>query len=131
MNSFFQVTGAVLIAVILGLSLNKNVKDFSVVLILLVSCMVMTVMTAYFEPIIDFVEELLHIGNIQSELMKPVLKATGIGIVAEIASLICADSGNAALGKCIQIFATTVILWISIPLMRSMLELMQRMLGSI
>ena len=57
MNSFFQVTGAVLIAVILGLSLNKNGKDFSVVLILLVSCMVMTVMTAYFEPIIDFVEE--------------------------------------------------------------------------
>ena len=131
MISFFQVTGAVLIAVILGLSLNKHGKDFSVVLILLVSCMVLTVMTAYFEPIIDFVEELLQIGEIQNDLMKPVLKATGIGIVAEIASLICSDSGNAALGKCIQIFAASVILWISLPLMRSMLELMQRMLGNI
>ena len=46
MNSFFQVTGAVLIAIVLGLTLSKYGKDFSVVLILLVSCMVLAVMTA-------------------------------------------------------------------------------------
>ncbi len=131
MNSFFQVTGAVLIAVVMGLTLSKYGKDFSVVLILLVSCMVLAVMTAYLEPVIDFIGELLRIGEIQNDLLKPVLKATGIGIVAEIASLICADSGNAALGKCIQILSVTVILWISLPLMRSLLELMQRMLGNI
>lgn len=131
MNSFFQVTGAVLISVVLGLTLSKYSKDFSVVLILLVSCMVLAVMTAYLEPIIDFVEELLRLGEIQNDLLKPLLKATGIGVVAEIASLICTDSGNAALGKCIQILAATVILWISLPLMRSLLELMQRMLGNI
>lgn len=131
MNSFFQVTGAVLISVVLGLTLSKYGKDFSVVLILLVSCMVLAVMTAYLEPIIDFIGELLRLGEIQNDLLKPVIKATGIGIVAEIASLICGDSGNAALGKCIQILAATVILWISLPLMRSLLELMQRMLGNI
>lgn len=131
MSSFFQVTGAVLISVVLGLTLSKYGKDFSVVLILLVSAMVLAVMTAYLEPIIDFVEELLRLGEIQNDLLKPVLKATGIGIIAEIASLICTDSGNSALGKCIQILAVAVILWISLPLMRSLLELMQRMLGNI
>ena len=131
MNSFFQVTGAVLISVVLGLTLSKYSKDFSVVLILLVSCMVLAAMTAYLEPIIDFIEELLRLGEIQNDLLKPLLKATGIGIIAEIASLICADSGNAALGKCIQILTAMVILWISLPLMRSLLELMQRMLGNI
>ncbi|MBO5891761.1 MAG: hypothetical protein J6Q30_03510 [Oscillospiraceae bacterium] len=120
-----------LISVVLGLTLSKYGKDFSVVLILLVSCMVLAVMTAYLEPIIDFIGELLRLGEIQNDLLKPVIKATGIGIVAEIASLICGDSGNAALGKCIQILAATVILWISLPLMRSLLELMQRMLGNI
>lgn len=131
MSSFFQITAAVLIAVVLGLTLSKYGKDFSVVLMLLVSCMVLAVMTAYLEPVIGFIEELLRIGEIQNDLLKPVLKATGIGIVAEIASLICTDSGNAALGKGIQILAATVILWISLPLMRSLLELMQRMLGNI
>ena len=131
MSSFFQVTGAVLLTVVLGLSLSKYGKDFSVILILLVSSMVLTVMIAYLEPIIDFVEELIQIGEIQNDLMKPILKATGIGIIAEIAGLICTDSGNAALGKSIQIFAVIVVLWISLPLMRSLLELMQRMLGYI
>jgi len=131
MSSFFQITAAVLIAVVLGLTLSKYGKDFTVVLMLLVSCMVLAVMTAYLEPVIGFIEELLRIGEIQNDLLKPVLKATGIGIVAEIASLICTDSGNAALGKGIQILAATVILWISLPLMRSLLELMQRMLGNI
>ena len=131
MSSFFQVTGGVLISVVLGLALSKYGKDFSVVLILLVSCMVLAVMAAYLKPIIDFVGELLRLSEIQNDLMQPVLKATAIGVVAELASLICADSGNAALGKSIQLLAIAVILWISLPLLRSLLELMQRMLGNI
>lgn len=131
MSSFFQVTGGVLLSVILGLTLSKYGKDFSVVLILLVSCMVLAVMAAYLEPIIDFVGELLRLSELQNELLTPVLKATAIGIVAEIASLICTDSGNAALGKSIQLLAVAVILWLALPLLRSLLELMQRMLGNI
>ena len=131
MSSFFQVTGGVLLSVILGLTLSKYGKDFSVVLILLVSCMVLAVMAAYLEPIIDFVGELLRLSELQNDLLTPVLKATAIGIVAEIASLICTDSGNAALGKSIQLLAVAVILWLALPLLRSLLELMQRMLGNI
>ena len=131
MSSFFQVAGGVLLSVILGLTLSKYGKDFSVVLILLVSCMVLAVMADYLEPIIDFVGELLRLSELQNELLTPVLKATAIGIVAEIASLICTDSGNAALGKSIQLLAVAVILWLALPLLRSLLELMQRMLGNI
>lgn len=131
MSSFFQVAGGVLLSVILGLTLSKYGKDFSVVLILLVSCMVLAVMAAYLEPIIDFVGELLRLSELQNDLLTPVLKATAIGIVAEIASLICTDSGNAALGKSIQLLAVAVILWLALPLLRSLLELMQRMLGNI
>ena len=131
MSSFFQVTGGVLVAVILGLTLSKYGKDFSVVLVLLVSCMVLTVMTAYLRPVIEFIEELLRLSELQNELLRPVLKATAIGIVAEIASLICTDSGNAALGKTIQLLSVAVILWLALPLLRSLLELMQRMLGNI
>ena len=131
MSSFFQVTGGVLVSVILALTLSKYGKDFSVVLVLLVSCMVLTVLTAYLKPIIEFIEELVCLSELQNELLRPVLKATAIGVVAEIASLICTDSGNSALGKSIQLLAVAVILWLALPLLRSLLELMQRMLGNI
>lgn len=131
MTSFFQVSGGVLVAVILGLTLSKHGKDFSVLLTLLVSCMVLAVTAAYLAPILDFIHELVNLGDIQTELFTPVLKATGIGIVAEVTSMICADSGNSALGKSIQILAVAVILWLSLPLLHSLLELMQRMIGNI
>ena len=131
MSSFFQVTGGVLISVILGITLSKYGKDFSVVLILLVSCMVLAVMVAYLKPVVEFIDELIRLGELRNDLLKPVIKATAIGVVAEIASLICTDSGNAALGKSLQLLAVAVILWISLPLLRSLLDLMQRMLGNI
>ena len=131
MNDFFQITGGVLVAVVLGLTLSKYGKDFSVILILLVSCMVMAAMVAYLEPILEFVGELLSLSELQNDLLKPVLKATAIGVVAEIASLICTDSGNSALGKSIQLLAVAVILWLALPLLRTLLVLMQRMLGNI
>ena len=129
MDTFFQVTGGVLIAVILGVTLQKQEKDISVILVLCVCCMVVTVMAVYLEPVLDFVQSVVVLGQLKTELLKPILKATGIGIVAEIAGLICTDSGNAALGKSIQLLSAAVILWLSLPLLQALLELMQRMLG--
>ena len=131
MTSFLQVTGGVLVAVVLGLTLSKHSKDFSVTLILMVSCMVLAVMLSYLEPVMDFIRELVSLSEFQNDLLTPVIKATAIGVVAEIANMICADSGNAALGKSIQFFAVAVILWLSLPLLRLLVELLQRMLGNI
>ena len=88
-------------------------------------------MAAYLEPVIDFVQAAMTMGQLRGDLLKPILKAAGIGIVAEIAGLICTDSGNAALGKSIQLLSAAVILWLSLPLLQSLLELMQRMLGTL
>ena len=57
------------------------------------------------------------------------LKAVGIGVISEIAVLICQDSGNAALGKGLQLLATIVVLWLALPLMQGLLELVQKILG--
>ena len=131
MSPFLQVIGGVLIAVVMGLTLSKLNKDISVLLGIGVCCMVMVVMTTYLEPVIDLVKQLQQAGNLDGSMLKIMIKAAGIGIVSEIAGLICTDSGNAALGKAVQILSAAVVLWLSIPMFQSMLELVQRMLGDI
>ena len=131
MSGFFQVIGGVLIAVIMSLTLSKLNKDISALLGIGVCCMVMVAMAAYLEPVIDFVNQLQQTGNLDLSMLKIMLKAAGIGIVAEIAGLICSDSGNAALGKAIQVLSAAVVLWLSIPMFQSLLELVQRMLGEL
>ena len=70
-------------------------------------------------------------GNLEPELLHSVLKAVGIGLLAELTGQICADSGNASLGKSLQILATAVILWLMLPLFTQLIDLLEEILGAI
>jgi len=131
MSSFLQVIGGVMIAVVLGLSLSKQGKDFGLLLGIGVCAMVIVVAAQFFEPVIDFMEKLRVLGGLESETVTTILKAVGIGIVAEIADLICCDSGNGAMGKAVQILAGAVILWLSLPVMSALIELVEQVLEGI
>jgi len=131
MAAFLQVSGGVLLTAVLCLTLSKQNKDISVILGIGVSCMVLTVMAVYLEPVLDFVGHLQQLAGLDGGVLEIPLKAVGIGLIAEIAGLICADSGNTALGKGLQILAASVVMWLSLPLMRSLLELIQSMMGDL
>jgi stage III sporulation protein AD len=69
--------------------------------------------------------------KLNTDLLAVILKTVGIGLIGELAGLICSDAGNAALEKSIQILTTAVILWLSIPLFESLLDLVQAILGEL
>ena len=46
-------------------------------------------------------------------------------------SLICSDAGNSALGKTLQILGAVAVLWLSIPLINSLIALLEQILGDI
>ena len=131
MEGFLQAFAAVLLAVILGLVLAKQSKDWAVLLTTGVSCMVLAVGAVYLQPVLDFVRELQTLSGLDPQMLTVVLKAVGIGLISEIAALICLDAGNAALGKGIQILASVTVLWLSLPLMRALFELVQKILGEL
>ena len=131
MELFLQVLAGVLLTVVLGIALGKQNKDMSMVLTLAVCCMVLAAAISYLRPVIEFVQQLEVLGGLGSEMLQIMLKAVGIGLISQIAVLICGDSGNAALGKTIQILASAVVLWISLPLMRALLEMIQTILGDL
>ena len=131
MELFLQVLAGVLLTVVLGIALGKQNKDMSMVLTLAVCCMVLVAAISYLKPVIDFVHQLEVLGGLDSEMLQIMLKAVGIGMICQIAVLICGDSGNTALGKTIQILASAVVLWLSLPLMRALLEMIQKILGDL
>lgn len=129
MEGFWQGAAAVLLAVILVLALGKQGKEAGLLLSLAVCCMLAVLAISYLEPVVALVQRLQDMTGLDSGMLQILLKAVGIGIIGEIASLICADSGNAALGKALQLLSAAVILWLSIPLIEALLELLQEMLG--
>ena len=128
MENFIKIVACVLVALILYLILNKQGKDFSVLITLAACCMVISVALSFLKPVISFVDRLKALGKFDPELIQIMLKSVGIGLLTEIVSLICADAGNASMGKSLQILASIVILWLSIPLFSCLIDVVEDIL---
>ena len=131
MNVFIKISSGVLIAALLSLVLSKQNKDFSVLLVIAVSSMTVMITMQYMEPVINLLHKLSNIANLDAGMLKILLKSVGIGILAEITSLLCADSGNATLGKSIQVFAAVMILYFSVPLFTKLIDLLNDILTTV
>lgn len=118
-------------AVILWINLNKSNKDLSVLLSLAVCAMAVIASAAFLEPVVDFVKKLQGIGKLDGDLVAVVLKVVGIGIVTEIAVMICKDAGNESMGKALQFLSAAAVLWMCIPVFEKLLALLENILGAV
>ena len=128
MDIFLKAAIGVLVTLVLCLVLAKQGKDLATLLALAVCCMVLTAAMTYFRPVLDFFQKLETMGNLDHDLVKTLLKAVGIGLLSEITGLVCADAGNSAMGKTLQILASVVILTLSLPIFTQLLELIETIL---
>ena len=99
-------------------------------LTLAVCAMIITVAMSFLQPVVDFINKIQAIGNLDNDLLAVILKVVGIGLIAEISALICKDAGNESMGKALQILASVVIVWMSIPVFEKLLSLLDNLLGT-
>lgn len=131
MDVFFKVSAGVLLSVIVSLVLAKQGKEFSALLIICVCCMILAVAVTFFQKIFSFLTTLEQIGSLNKELLSILFKTVGIGLLSEITTLICNDSGNQAMGKALQILSAAVILWLCIPMFSKLIELVESVLKAV
>lgn len=129
MEAYWKVLGAVLTTLILGLHIGKQEKDLAILLSVSVCCLGLGAMVPFLEPVVELLRELEGIAQMQEGAFSCLLKCTGIAIVSEAAALICQDGGNGSLGKVVQTIGSSVILYLSIPAIRALLQLIQEILG--
>ena len=131
MERFLQAAAGVLAATVLWIILSKQGKEYALILSLGACCLVLLAVFQFFQPVVELLRQLQNLGNLQPEWLSVMLKALGVGLVVEMGSLICADAGNAALGKTMQILGAVSVLWLSIPLINSLIALLQQILGGL
>ena len=131
MDVYLKATACILVALILWICLNKSGKDFSVLLTLCVCAAVAVASISFLEPIISFVRKIAAIGQLDNGLLSTMLKVVGIGLIAEICTLVCKDAGNESMGKILQVLSSCVVLWLSIPVFEALLSLLDKILGKV
>lgn len=128
---FWKTAAGILIAVVLVLAVGKQEKDIALLLTMAVIIMAALAAFTYLEPVLDFLYRLEQLGDLQSGVLGTLLKITGISLVTELAGMICRDSGNSALAQGMQLLGSSVILSLSLPILETLLNLIQMIMGEL
>lgn len=123
-----KAVAGIFFALVLTVTLSKQSKDIATVLSIGVCCMAGMIAVCYFQPIVSFLQTLQEKTGVDVALFQILLKSVGIALLGEIASLICTDAGNSSLAKMLQIITSGVILWLSLPLLEKLMELVDGVL---
>lgn len=131
MDIIWKAIGGTLITVVLSLVLGKRNPDIAAVLSLGVCCMLLMTAMAFLQPVVEFMRQLGTLAGLNSGILEILMKSVALSLLSRLASMLCADAGNSALGKGIEIAAICAILWIAIPLFSGLIELVKDIVGKI
>ena len=131
MDLYLKVMSGILITAIVSVVLSRQGKDISLLLTLCVCGMVVSAVAVYLKPVLSFIQKLMQLSRINDQFLEILLKTAGIGLLSQIACFVCADAGNQALAKTLQLITTAVLLSISVPLLGQILSLLETILGEL
>lgn len=131
MELFLKTVAGCILSLILILMLGKQERDLAAMLSIAVCCMIALTALTTLAPVMDFLRRLETEGNFGPFGLDSIVKMVGIGLVSELVATLCQDAGNASLGKQVQLLAGIVILKLSLPLLETLLELIENLLGDL
>lgn len=131
MDTFLKTVACIFVLLLLCLVVGKGGKDFSMLITTAGCCLIGVIIIGYLDPVISFIKELQITANINTEIFETVLKSVGIALLAEFCTLLCSDCGNASIGRMVQLLGSSVILWLSIPLFRTFLSLVEKLMVTV
>jgi stage III sporulation protein AD len=67
----------------------------------------------------------------EDEIVSPMLKVAGVGLMTQVAAGICQDAGENALGKTVELCGTVLAMYAALPLLLAVLELVESMMGGL
>lgn len=129
MAEYLRFSAVVLIGLILALVLGKQSKEMGLLLTLAVCVLVSIAALGFLEPVAELLEELRDLGDLDGQALSILIKCAGIGILSELAGLLCADAGEGAMAKAMALLSSAAMLWLSLPLVEQLLTMIGEVLA--
>ena len=131
MTTFLQGIAAALIGLILYLTIGAHSKDMTVLLSIGACILVLYCGIQFLQPVIELIQTLKETAKLDDDLIQILFKVVGIGLIGELAALLCADGGNSAMGRAVEIMTAAAVLWLAIPLFQQLLTLIGQITGEL
>lgn len=129
MELFLQAAAIAVITVVLTSLLKKTNRELALLLTLAACILIGLFFMRLAEPIVDFLSKLRNLAGLDKILMTPMLKTIGIGFLTQISATVCADAGENAIAKLVEICGGVLALYVALPLLEAVLDMVEQMSG--
>lgn len=121
--------GIIAVAVsVCALSLKKSGESFAVLLLVAGSVIIAIVCVGFSVKIIGEIEDIFTYTGLDFSYFKILLKCLGICLITQFSSDICNDASHTALAGQIILAGKIIIIVISLPIFKSVLEMISGMI---
>jgi stage III sporulation protein AD len=117
-----KIVGYALIATFLALVIKEQKPNFAFLLIVFVGCSIFLFLIDQIYAIIHMLEKIAVNANVNIIYVETILKIIGIAYIAEFASQITKDAGQAAIASKIEMAGKILILAMAIPILTVLIE---------
>lgn len=129
MDVFLKAAAIGVIAVILILLLKSHSRESAFMLSICACTVIGLLLLRLIDPILSFFETLRRLTGLDEALLTPVCKSVGIGLLTQICSNLCADGGESAIGKLIDLCGSILAIYVSIPLLEAVIQMIETLGG--
>ena len=122
-----QLSGCALLSVILILALRSFRADLALPARVAAVLLICGAALALYLPVIERMRSLFALAE-GTELAAPILRATGIALIAELTAGFCRDLGEGSVAEGVLLFGKLEILVLCLPLIDAVLEIAKELL---
>lgn len=128
MDTLYKIISIAIITCVTCLIVKPIRADFAVFISIVGGIIVLFYSVSYLSQIFDVFNNIFSISGINTSLYSIILKVIGIGYLTEFTAGICNDTGNSSLGDKVLLGGKIVILFMAIPIVTSILQIVVELL---
>lgn len=128
MSELVRVVAAALLAAVCALVVKKQLPELALLLTVCAGGLIVLYCSGTLEQVVEFLNRLAQLGGLSTQVLEPMVKAVGIGLITRLAADFCRDAKENALAGVVELAGTALALAAVLPLMSAVLELMGQLL---
>ena len=112
----------------LSVLIRNVLPEYSFFIPLIVLCIVINALAPFILKIIDTFNNIFMFSGINKEFFEIILKCIFVAYIASFASSVCLDSNERAISEKINLFGKIMIVYLSLPILNSIISLAKRLI---
>ena len=124
----YRVVAIAVVSAVMCCVVRDHASSVAIAISLMACTMILFISLQFLSPVLDVVKRLQGLTGLSGPVVEPMLKVAGIGILTQLCGTVCEDAGEKTLQSAVQTGGTFLCLYASMPLLSSVLDLLEDML---